>query len=100
VPAPPLLIVSLLLEQATFPGTVEQSSAVAAQMVAFRFGATGMEEVMPLVEFHCLGIVCPTPATQKPPAMHIVPRLPRKRGGAQQEAEPQGRQGGHPTPWQ
>ena len=25
---------------------------------------------------------CPTPATQKPPAMHIVPRLPRKRGGA------------------
>ena len=29
----------------------------------------------------CVCAPCPTPATQKPPAMHIVPRLPRKRGG-------------------
>ena len=57
---------------------------------------------------------CPTPATQKrrrprdtggtpgrasnPLAMHIVPRLPRKRGGDQ--GTPEGRQGVHPTPWQ
>ena len=59
---------------------------------------------------------CPTPATQKrrrprdtggtpgrtstsdPLAVHIVPRLPRKRGGDQ--GTPGGRQGVHPTPWQ
>ena len=56
---------------------------------------------------------CPTPATQKrrrprdasgtgrtsdPLAVHIVPRLPRKRGGDQgTPAEPRGV---HPTPWQ
>ena len=77
---------------------------------------------------------CPTPATQKrrspkgtpgrtsdPLAVHIVPRLPRKRGGAPRDARayirplgsadcptpatqkrrsPKGRQGVHPTPWQ
>ena len=63
---------------------------------------------------------CPMSATQKPPAMHIVPRLSRKRGGARgtprvhptpwqctlshachaKEAEPEGRQGVHLTPWQ
>ena len=32
--------------------------------------------------------------TSDPLAVHIVPRLPRKRGG------PKGRQGVHPTPWQ
>ena len=57
---------------------------------------------------------CPTPATQKrrrprdargtpgrtsePLAVHIVPRLPRKRGG--DPLTPEGRQGVHPTPWQ
>ena len=77
---------------------------------------------------------CPTPATQKrrrpkgrqgvhptPLAVHIVPRLPRKRGGdprdarayirplgsahcatpaTQKRRRPKGRQGVHPTPWQ
>ena len=77
---------------------------------------------------------CPTPATPKrrspkgrhgrtsdPLAVHIVPRLPRKRGGAPRDARayirplgsahcptpatqkrrsPKGRQGVHPTPWQ
>ena len=57
---------------------------------------------------------CPTPAAQKqrsprdtrgkagrtsdPLPVHIVPRLPRKSGGAQ--GTPEGRQGVHPTPWQ
>ena len=65
--------------------------------------------IQPLGNAHC-----PTPATQKrrrprdasgtpgrtsnPLAMHIVPRLPRKRGGDQgTPAEPRGV---HPTPWQ
>ena len=68
---------------------------------------------------------CPTPATQKrrspkgrhrapgrtsdPLAVHIVPRLPRKSGGAPRDARayirplgngPKGRQGVHQTPWQ
>ena len=66
-------------------------------------------------------VQCPTPATQKPPAMHIVPRLPRKRGGNPSDArayidplavhivprlphkrggDPRDAQGVHPTPWQ
>ena len=36
--------------------------------------------------------------TSDPLAVHSVPRLPRKRGGDQ--GTPEGRQGVHPTPWQ
>ena len=36
--------------------------------------------------------------TSGPLAVHIAPRLPRKRGGDQ--GTPEGRQGVHPTPWQ
>ena len=83
--------------------------------------------IRPLGSAHCA-----TPATQKrrrgtpgrtsdPLAVHIVPRLPRKRGGDPRDARayirplgsahcptpatqtrrrPKGRQGVHPTPWQ
>ena len=65
--------------------------------------------IQPLGSAHC-----PTPGMQKrrrprdargtpgrtsnPLAMHIVPRLPLKRGG--DPGTPEGRQGVHPTPWQ